>query len=198
MDRVIEIRRQGGVATVKLESGEALRVPSAVYLDQPLHKNQPIDPEAYRAFVQKKAYPHALETAMQYLALREHSQQEVRQRLLRACYDEATVARVMDALDAHALVSDARFAEQWTHSRSRKYGKGRIARELRMKGVSDQEVQEALEAIPPEEEYGHALDQARKLCRKFQNDPTKIAQSLIRKGFHWSLAKRAAEEAAKE
>ena len=59
-------------------------------------------------------------------------------------------------------------------------------------------VQEALEAIPPEEEYGHALEHARKLCRKFQNDPTKIAQSLLRKGFHWSLAKRAAEEAAKE
>lgn len=198
MDQIIEIKRFGGVTTVKMESGETLRVPSAVYLEQPLRLHQTIDPEAYQAFVRQKAYPHALETAMQYLAMQEHSGQEVRARLLRSCYDETTVDRVMDTLDTHSLVSDARFAEQWTHSRSRKYGKSRIAQELRMKGVSNQEVQAALDTIPEEEEYRLALDQARKMCRKFQNDPKKIAQSLMRKGYHWAMAKRAAEEAARD
>lgn len=198
MDRIIEIKRKNGVAHVKMESGETLRVPSPVFLERRVHTNQVIDPDAYRLFVAQRSYPHALEAAMKFLALRERSEQEVRSRLRRSCYDENTIQRVLDTLGLHDLVSDTRFAETWVHARSRKYGKNRIAQELRMKGISSQEAQTALEALPEEEEYRRALDQAQKLCRKFQNDPKKIAQSLMRKGYSWSLAKRAAEEAVRE
>ncbi len=197
MDRVLEIKRKGGVATIKTESGETLRVPSAVFLDRRLHANQPIDPDAYRAFVCEHADAHALEAAMKYLALRERSEQEVRARLRRSCYGEETIGRVLEALARHHLVSDARFAEAWAHSRARKYGKGRIARELRLKGIDRRDAQAALDAIPEEEEYRRCLEQAKKLCRKFQSDPKKIAQSLTRKGYHWRMAKDAAEEAVR-
>lgn len=197
MDRIIEIKRKNGVAHVKMESGETLRVPSPVFLERRVHTNQVIDPEAYRLFVAQRSYPHALEAAMKFLALRERSEQEVRSRLRRSCYDGNTIQRVLDTLGLHDLVSDTRFAETWVHARSRKYGKNRIAQELRMKGISSQEAQTALEALPEEEEYRRALDQAKKLCRKFQGDPQKIAQSLMRKGYSWSMAKRAAEEAAR-
>ena len=181
MDQITEIKRKNGVAAIKLASGETLRVPSPVYLERRLHANQVIDPDAYRVFVAQRSYPHALEAAMKFLALRERSEQEVRARL-----------------GLHDLVSDSRFAETWVHARSRKYGKSRIAQELRMKGVSSQEAQAALEGLPEEEEYQRALDQAKRLCRKFQSDPKKIAQSLMRKGYSWSMARRAAEEAAAE
>ena len=197
MDRIIEIKRKNGVAHVKMESGETLRVPSPVFLERRVHTNQVIDPEAYRLFVAQRSYPHALEAAMKFLALRERSEQEVRSRLRRSCYDGNTIQRVLDTLGLHDLVSDTRFAETWVHARSRKYGKNRIAQELRMKGISSQEAQTALDALPEEEEYRRALDQAKKLCRKLQSDPQKIAQSLMRKGYSWSMAKRAAEEAAR-
>ena len=197
MDRIIEIKRKNGVAHVKMESGETLLVPSPVFLERRVHTNQVIDPEAYRLFVAQRSYPHALEAAMKFLALRERSEQEVRSRLRRSCYDGNTIQRVLDTLGLHDLVSDTRFAETWVHARSRKYGKNRIAQELRMKGISSQEAQTALDALPEEEEYRRALDQAKKLCRKFQSDPPKIAQSLMRKGYSWSMAKRAAEEASR-
>jgi len=94
------------------------------------------------------------------------------------------------------LLSDARFAEQWAHSRARKYGKNRIAQELRMKGISDSEARAALDAVPEEEEYLRALEQARRLSRKFQGDEKKMFQSLVRKGYSFSMAKKAAHEAA--
>ena len=56
----------------------------------------------------------------------------------------------MDTLSAHHLVSDSRFAEQWVHHRARKYGKNRIAQELRIKGVSSEETAAALENLPEE------------------------------------------------
>ena len=198
MDRVLEIKRRGGVATVKMESGDVLRAPSALFLERRLHAGQQIDPDAYRLYLRERGYPHALETAMKFLALRERSEQEVRARLRRSCYDEATIQRVLDTLGLHDLVSDARFAEAWVHARSRKYGKNRIAQELRIKGVNRQEAETALGTLTEEDEYRRAVEQAQKLCRKFQNDPKKIAQSLTRKGYHWKMAKDATEEAVRD
>ena len=195
MDRIMEIKRKNGVATVKMESGEILRAPSALFLERRLHKGQQIDPEAYRMYLRERGYPHALEAAMKFLALRERSEQEVRARLRRSCYDDATIQRVLDTLGLHDLVSDARFAEAWVHSRSRKYGKNRIAQELRVKGIDRQEAENALNTLSEEDEYRRAVEQAKKLCRKFQSDPKKIAQSLTRKGYYWKMAKNAAEEA---
>lgn len=196
MDKIVEIKRKNGVATIKMLSGDTLRAPSALYLERRLHVNQMIDPEAYRLYLRQRGYAHALEAAMKFLTLRERSEQEVRARLRRSCYDEEVIDRVLATLGQHSLISDARFAEAWAHSRARKYGKNRIAQELRMKGVSTAEAQAALNAIPEEEEYRRAVEQAGRLCRKFQNDAKKIAQSLMRKGYSWSLARRAAEEAA--
>lgn len=195
MDRIIEIKRKNGVATVKMESGETLRAPSALFLERRLHVHQMIDPDAYRLYLRERGYPHALEAAMKYLSLRERSEKEVRARLRRSCYDEGTIDHVLDTLGLHELVSDARFAEAWVHSRARKYGKNRIAQELRIKGIERQEAENALNTLTEDEEYRQAVEQAKKLCRKFQNDPKKIAQSLTRKGYHWKMAKDAAEEA---
>ncbi len=198
MDRVLEIKRRGGVATVKMESGDILRAPSALFLERRLHTGQQIDPDAYRLYLRERGYPHALEAAMKFLALRERSEQEVRVRLRRSCYDEQTIRRVLDTLGLHDLVSDSRFAEAWVHARSRKYGKNRIAQELRIKGIDRQEAENALDSLSEEDEYRRAMEQAKKMCRKFQNDPKKIAQSLTRKGYHWKMAKNAAEEAVRD
>ena len=197
-DRVMEIKRQHGVATVKMMSGDTLNIPSALYLERKLHVNQPLDPDEYRTFMMQRGYPHALEAAMKFLALRERSEQEIASRLRRSRYDEATIQKVLDTLGLHGLVSDERFAEQWVHSRSRKYGKNRVAQELRMKGVTGEAAQAALDTVPEEEEYRRCLEQAKRLCRKFQDDPKKIAQSLTRKGYGWSMARKAAEEAVQE
>lgn len=198
MDQVTEITRKGGVATLRFLSGDTLRVPSAVYLERRLHVRQKMDPEAYRMFVRERSYPHALEAAMKFLALRERSCREVQTRLARSCYDEATIAHVLDTLSAHQLVSDQRFAGQWVASRARKYGRNRISQELRIKGVSGEEAKAALEELPEEEEYRQAVEQGRKLARKLQNDPKKIAQALVRRGYGFALARRAAEEALRD
>lgn len=198
MDRVTDITRKGGVATVKFLSGETLRIPSALYLERRVRKGDPADPAAYRLFVAQRSYPHALEAAMKYLALRERSEQEVRARLRRSCFDESAIERVIGVLRLHGLLSDSRFAGQWAESRLRRYGKTRVARELQTKGVGSEEIKKALDALPEEEEYRRAVSQAQKLQRKYRGDQKKLIQALIRRGYRYSLAKKAAEEAAEE
>lgn len=198
MDQVVEVRRQSGVATIKFLSGEAVRVPSALYLERRVRAGELLDPAAYRLFAAQRGYPHALEAAMKFLALRERSEGEARARLRRACFDESVIQQVIDTLILHDLLSDQRFADQWAASRSRKYGKGRIAQELKMKGVAGEDIKKALDALPEEEERRRALETARKLAGKLQRDPRKITQALLRRGYGFSLARRAAEEAAKD
>ena len=53
-DKIIEIKRKNGVATIKMQSGETLRVPSALFLERRLHTGQQIDPEAYRLYLRER------------------------------------------------------------------------------------------------------------------------------------------------
>lgn len=198
MDKIIEIQRKNGVARVKFLSGEELKIPSALFLERKLREGEMIDPEAYKAFMRQRGYPHALEAAMKFLALRERSEKEIMARLRRSHFDEMTIAKVMETLSGHDLVSDERFAEAWVHHRSRKYGKNRIAQELKMKGVGQEKMQKALETLPEEDEFSRAVEQAKKLSRRMQGDRNKIMQALVRRGYNWSMAKKAAEAAEKE
>ena len=193
MDKIVEIQRKGGVAHVKFLSGDTLKIPSALFLERKLREGKMMEPEAYRAFMLQRGYPHALEAAMKYLALRERSEKEICQRLRRSCYDEKTIARVLETLSSHSLVSDERFAEQWVHHRGKKYGKNRIAQELKIKGVEGEEARKALQTLPEEEEYQRAVEQARKLSRRIQ-EPQKIMQALVRRGYSWGMARRAVDE----
>ena len=192
-DTVVEIRRIGGVARVRLLSGEMMKIPSAVFLERRVRAGQTIDAEAYRLYMKQHAYPHALEVAVNYLALRERSEKEIVSRLKRSCYDEEVIARVMETLLAHGFLSDARFAEQWVSHRAKKYGRGRIMQELKMKGVSDEEAKAALKELPEEDELAAALRQAERISRRLKGDPKKIAQALARRGYAWHLARTAAE-----
>ena len=122
MDVVAEVKRAGGVATIRLQSGEEIKAPSALYLERRVRPGQAIDADAYRAFIRDKGYPHALKAAVDFLSLRERSEQEIVQRLRRVHFHETTIARVMETLAGHHLYSDERFAENWVHKRAKKYG----------------------------------------------------------------------------
>lgn len=197
MDTIVEIKRRGGVAYVKMLSGETMKVPSALYLEKRLHVRQPVDTEAYRLYMKQHGYPHALEVAVNYLSLRERSEREIVSRLRRSCYDEEVIARVMETLQRHGFVSDSRFAEQWVNRRAGKYGRGRIAQELKMKGVSGEDAQKALTEFAEEDELTAAKKQAEKITRRVQGDRQKIIQALVRRGYSWALARKAAEETEK-
>lgn len=88
--------------------------------------------------------------ALQWLANREHSRQELRAKLLRAADDEQAATEIealLDQLSAQGHLSEARFVESRVHARSARFGNRRIELELRRHGVApDPELQEQLRA----------------------------------------------------
>ena len=60
MDKILSIKRQNGVTRVQFLSGDTLQIPSALFLERRLREGEIMDPDAYRAFILQRGYPHAL------------------------------------------------------------------------------------------------------------------------------------------
>jgi regulatory protein len=85
--------------------------------------------------------------AMDLLARREHSVQELRAKLKRRFADESMIDEQLARLARDNLQSDARFAGSYVRQRvGRGYGPLRLRAELRERGVSDADSDMALEA----------------------------------------------------
>ena len=84
--------------------------------------------------------------AMDLLARREHSREELRRKLLQRFPDESSLLdTVLDTLANDNLQSDQRFAEAFIDARiSKGQGPHRIRAELRQRGVSELAIDQAL------------------------------------------------------
>lgn len=204
MDVIASLRKERGKMRVTLESGQELLVPLSLFHERPLTTGQALDLEAYDQWLLLRQYRHALDRAVGYLAARARSRHEMESRLLRCGYRPATVEMVLYKLEREKLLDDADFARQWVEARSgRTLGKRRIAQELQRKGISRTHAEEALNAVDDEAEDAACRQAAEKLVSRYRREEPrqgrqKLTQALVRRGFGWEEARRAAELALQE
>nr|WP_306303227.1 regulatory protein RecX [Actinomadura chibensis] len=113
--------------------------------------------------------------------------------------------RVLDRLTAAGLIDDEAFAQAWVQSRhaGRGLAKRALAAELRRRGVADETVNDAVDALDPEQEEHTARALVdRKLRSTRGADPTKRMRRLVgmlaRKGYSPALSYRLVKEALAE
>jgi len=91
--------------------------------------------------------PEIRKRALGFLARREHSAAELRQKLEARGYSLEDIQSVLARLRDEGLQSDTRYAEAWVHHRiERGYGPLRIRQELREAGVDPQLAGACIEA----------------------------------------------------
>ena len=134
----------------------------------------------------------AFDCALRVLALRDHSEAELRRKLKEKGYDEAGVEGSVARLRELGYLDDARFARGFAASAIRN-GRGygtRLKLELARRGVAGEIVRETLEALA--EEFGEAEVLAQTIARRYPGfDPAlatdkekrKAVAYLQRKGF---------------
>jgi regulatory protein len=130
-------------------------------------------------------------SAVRALMRRAHSIHEMREYLGRRADDRDLVSTVIAKLRENRYLDDARYALDYAraHAQTRRQGRFRIARELRARGVPDQHIEAALDAVFAETDEA-ALVRAR-LQRRLAHahgplDRRKLASlygSLLRAGF---------------
>jgi len=75
--------------------------------------------------------------ALKALARREHTRQELQAKLQPFAEDPDELESLLEDLEKRGWLSEARFVEQLTTVRRRRFGAARILHELREKGVSE-------------------------------------------------------------
>ena len=117
--------------------------------------------------------------ALKALARREHSRQELRAKLQPFAEDPDEIEPLLDDLEKRGWLSEARFAEQTTTVRRRRFGAARILHELREKGVSDTALAAAQSLLKESE-----VDAARAVWKKkFGSLPTTLEERAKQSRF---------------
>lgn len=202
MDMITAIKKERGKYRITVNDSEDVIVPLSLMRERPLKEGQTLDLEEYDNWLMVRQYRFALDRAVGYLASRARSTHEIQHKLQQAGYRPSTIEMVIYKLQRENLLDDADFAQQWVESRQTHYlGRNRIAQELRKKGVSQEDAEEALSVIDDEDQLSGAIALAEKAAsrmkpgediRKVSN---RIAGILARRGYSWDISKQAIAEA---
>lgn len=193
---ISSVRRIHGRAALILSTGETLAMPRAMLRERPYRGGMPFDRAQFEVFLLERSYPYALDKAISLLACRARTEKEIVDALRQNAYPEQTIARVMARLHEEGYVNDAAFAEQWVNARTVKgMGARRIRQELRLKGVSQEEIDNALNSTDKNDLLETAVKMAEKAARgktlSDSSDRQKVIAALVRRGYDFSTAKAA-------
>ncbi len=147
------------------------------------------------------SYSQAQVLALNALAPRARSRAELCQHLKKRGVSDLDANAALDNLELQGLVNDLEFARAWSESRQRqkKLSKRVIASELRMKGVSQDIIDETIAEINDDAEYQMALDLATRKyqsCSHLDSDVIyrRVHSVLARKGFDHSVTSQVLRE----
>ncbi len=146
----------------------------------------------------KKPRDSAYDRALSLLARREHSRQELSQKLERKEFEQNEIRDALEKLVGEGYLSNQRFAEMLVRSRiSQSYGPVRIRAELRRHELDESLIDNVLGKAEQDVDWS---DVAVRLVRRHYGDQgatdfaerAKRAQFLLRRGFPADIASRAA------
>ena len=205
-DVVREIEEKKRSAVIVMESGETFWITRSQLRErEPITVGQELDVEELKSWLLPRQYPMALNNAVELLAQRAHASGEIAQKLRRRLYMEDTIEMVLYKLEKEHLLDDEAFARDWAASRARsQVGKSRIKQELRMKVISAEMAEIALEELDEEEGGEAAVALARKLLRRYSREADerkgmqKLLMAMARRGYGYEESRRAVETVLNE
>lgn len=185
--------------------GQTIVLSRALFRERPLQAGEEIELKEYEDWLLLHQYRDALDYAVSLLAQRPCATEEIRRKLERHGYRPQTAEMVLYKLSSNNLLDDADFARGWAQARTGSgLGTGRIAQELRKKGVSQEDAEAALQEINLEEQQENALRLAKKglLRAKPGEDRRKVEQRVLallaRRGYGYEQARVAIRQAQEE
>lgn len=186
----------GARVNVFIEEKFSFAVSAEVAFKHGLRRGLNIDATMLQTILHEDGEAKALRTALNYLGLRQRSSEEIRNRLQKDEWSEIVINRVLERLHEVKLLDDAQFASNWVQHRTsfKPRGSRVLKQELRIKGVSKEEIEAAL---PDEnDELQNAIIALGKLERKLEKfegreQEQKAIELLARRGFSFGTAKSA-------
>lgn len=143
----------------------------------------------------------ALDKALNFISRSQKTKKQVEDYLESKGYLKKTIEAVLDKMSAYKFVNDQNYAKDYAKSASKNKGKRLISLELKRKGVSIDDMSEALNDIDGETETEAATKIAEKYLKnkeKTRENAVKCYKYLLSKGFDYETAKEAADKIIKD
>ena len=139
----------------------------------------------------------AFDKALTHISATQKTEKQVREFLQGKGYLPAVVDYAVEKLRSYNFLNDGQYAEAYVESISKRKGSKLIRMELRSKGVSEMEIDAALDALPVEQEIETAKGILEKYMRGKICDKTtlqKACRYLLGKGYDYEVVKSALTE----
>ena len=197
---ISQVRRVRALAYVYADGSLFLRIAWKHFQKNPLREGDVIDPEAYTDQLAAAQFKDAYEAALTCLDRSERTGSDLTRALVYKGYvppaAEAAVARLTEA----GLVDDLRYASRLAESAAGKpVGRYALRRKMMAKGISEADIESAMESLDDDQQRTAARQAAEKLGRKYRDLPplearAKLSQALARRGFSWDVISSALED----
>ncbi len=134
----------------------------------------------------------AFDKALTHISVTQKTEKEIRDFLTKKGYLPEVISYVVDKMKEYKFINDETYAETYAEYAVKKKGKKLIKMELKNKGVSDKDIQNAVENLQGENET------AKKIAEKYMRGKTvdkvnlqKTFRYLLSKGFDYEIARDA-------
>lgn len=148
---------------------------------------------------QDDTYEIAFQKALQFINHRPRSVEETRRRLLEKGFSDEVVGVTLEKLIDKNWLNDLDFARQWIENRNtfRPRSHRLLTHELRLKGIADDEITQALEAHGGDEKalaYQAGIKKAKQCQHEAKPEfIKKVSGYLSRRGFQYGFVKPTVE-----
>lgn len=183
------------------EDKYAFSVDEAVLVRHQLTKGKELDQWTIEEINFEDEVRKAYNKALYYLGFRMRSEGEVRQKLKEKEYGDAVIDEAIKKLYTHNFLDDQQFSEALmrTQINSGKKGPRAIQQDMQKRGIDKQMQKDVLDSYSEEEQLEIAKVLAEKIAIKEKmKTPSqihqKISDTLLRKGYNYSLIKLAIED----
>jgi len=164
-----------------------------------LKAGQTVDPVFLSEIQLESEKNTALDKALTHLCATRKTEKQIRDFLSKKGYLPAVVEFVLEKMRGYNFLNDSEYAESYVEAQGAKKGERLIRMELKAKGVSEEEIDGALENLNEETQE----DAARKILEKYMRGKnadketlSKAFRYLMSKGFTYETAKSALSELA--
>ncbi len=146
-----------------------------------------------------EAYAKAKKTALNMLAMRDHSSTELREKLLRRDFAPAAVDRLITKLERSNLLDDAQFAQRFAKAQreSRKLSRSALRRQLVKKGIDEETIAGVVDEVDGEEDLAREVAEKKaRSTRGLEHEvrERRILGMLARRGFSSTVCLKVTRE----
>lgn len=159
-----------------------------------LKVGQIVSPERLAEIQLESEKNTAFDKALTHLSATQKTEKQVRAFLAEKGYLPAVVDYVIEKLHSYNFLNDGQYAETYVECVGKRKGSKLIRMELRGKGVSDEDIDEALSGLSPELEKETASALLAKYMRGKTYDKAtlqKACRYLLGKGYDYEIVKSA-------